>query len=891
MHNLRLKRRKNYKDLNNGSSKIQQLKSTAPLDDSSNASTLVGDSYEVPDFLRSPEVEGQEQHSIHEIDGSSEDEEFINGEVANNNFDVGACTRSTDGNQKDECIEELDNLASLRSESASMKVQQTVNTVGTATPRLMSQRVDIPSSEKLSSIVRQEISGSHIGQARPVDISQVASFPIKELTFHDRTRKSAHDTNIQPEQFHHHSGSSDSDELVNSASGSPDHKVSLNLNGERPCIDDYAVINSTTSKPHRFTKRFLEFLSLNDFNLQLLNIFIDGFIPLSFVEARSFQSFIHSFGTRQKKRISSRGGLVSLLRRFEIEFNLQLKRNLQSTSNLNLLIDMWTSISQKSYMAIMVSFCPNVNQKREILEEDVTTPGRPSAHILGFLDLGFLDLDGEKHTTQNIKASLLACLRSYSISTKIGSITLSNGTSNISILEGLEEDLQQQREVPAYGGIVKVRCMNQVLNLLLQDLMRLFERQHADLFSRIDRLTHILKTNVYIRGRISSYIALIIPQHNSTSFLSRHRQLDAFLKVSKGVKNFFFQNRYDHDCHLLPEDLSIFCYEQKDVELILFFVRLTNIFKDLTMMLQDDEANSLSNGIDYYMLIDSYFESCEKLRKGSADSECLEDVGLKQSHLSLSKDIKEQALSAVLSARPLFDKYKAIAYEEPGYWVAHILQPNVKTIALDSKFDEVDQDRYRRMAGRHVDWYISAVRHGASVETSVNAKHIKSKKYKLQKHLENVRLQQLAEYSISVKDEWENYLREPIEPSIGFLEYWLKNQSRFPALCSLALSFYYTKLSTADVERCFSVSERVLDNRFSLASANLRRTMILRNRIKCFNPNTKLSVVKDIPLEDWIHEDEESELRGARAEAAIGGMEPQCENIVSQFLSDSSDSD
>ena len=113
--------------------------------------------------------------------------------------------------------------------------------------------------------------------------------------------------------------------------------------------------------------------------------------------------------------------------------------------------------------------------------------------------------------------------------------------------------------------------------------------------------------------------------------------------------------------------------------------------------------------------------------------------------------------------------------------------------------------------------------------------------------------------SATVRSEWQIYLDEPVETGSDYLGYWLSNKSRFPALCSLASSFYHTKLSTADVERCFSISKRVLENRFSLASENLRRTMIIRNRMKFFDLSSRMNKVKDLPLESWISEDEESD--------------------------------
>lgn len=318
----------------------------------------------------------------------------------------------------------------------------------------------------------------------------------------------------------------------------------------------------------------MSFLTLNIRRIQLLNVFIEGFIPFSFVETPVLKTLLNAHDVKGNMVISSRKGLVRLLAQFEEEFNQQLMHALRYSHNINLLLDMWTSTSQKSYLAVIVSFCPNLDRKSPLMLEDITTGRNPNTHILDFVDL-----TNERHTADNIKTALLRCLSRYSISHKIGSITLDNDSNNIAMLETLDKDLRKDIRTSSEGGLVKIRCMNHVLNRVFLDLLKPFEKHYSGLLSRVDKLTYYLKSNVYMRGKVRSYIPLTIPKHNNTRFLSRHRQLEAFLKVSKGVKAFFFDNRFDPDYQLSQEDGSIFCYEQDEVDGILFFVRLTRIFQ------------------------------------------------------------------------------------------------------------------------------------------------------------------------------------------------------------------------------------------------------------------------------------------------------------------------
>ena len=569
-----------------------------------------------------------------------------------------------------------------------------------------------------------------------------------------------------------------------------------------------------------------------------------------------------------------------------------MMHTLRYSHNMNLLLDMWTSTSQRSYLAVIVSFCPNLDRKSSLMLNDITTGGNPNTHILDFIDLS-----NERHTAYNIKTALLRCLSKYSICHKIGSITLDNGSNNIAMLETLDKDLQKGIGTNPEGGLVKIRCMNHVLNRVFLDLLKPFEKHYRELLSRIDRLTYYLKSNVYVRRKIRSYIPHTIPKHNNTRFLSRHRQLEAFLKVSKGVKAFFFDNRFDPDYQLSQEDGSIFCYEQDEVETILFFVRLTRIFQEFTMMLQDDSMNNLPGGIEYYLHINQYFEACEMLKNGSTTTQQLQDIGLKESYLAIRKETHDVVLSSVLSARPKFTKYRDLVNAEPGFWVAHILQPTVKTCVLTNSFDESFQKEVLQSVDKYVNLYIKDFRekHDSSsdrphlVSPTVDSNGTGGNKFKVLRILERSRVRNVAMHHASIKSEWQIYLDEPVEARSDYLGYWLGNRSRFPALCSLALSLYHTKLSTADVERCFSISKRVLDNRFSLASENLRRTMIIRNRMKCFDLSSRMNKVKDLPLESWISDDDESDYNAADSATRSEAQPDQIITIPSGNSSDDSE--
>ncbi|CDO95905.1 unnamed protein product [Kluyveromyces dobzhanskii CBS 2104] len=530
----------------------------------------------------------------------------------------------------------------------------------------------------------------------------------------------------------------------------------------------------------------------------------------------------------------------------------------------------------------MASFCPNLNQKSRLKREDVTNGGETSIHILDFIDLSC-----ERHTSENLKNALLSCLSEYSISHKVSSITLDNGSNNSSMLDGIDKALDLGFDLNGVRSISRIRCMNHVLNRVFLDLLNAFEKGHESLLSRIDKLASYTKSNVYIRNKIRSYIPYTIPKHNITWPLSRYRQLEVFLKVSKGAKEFFFDNLFKPEFQLIPDDCFVFCYQEEELEYILFFVRIARIFQEVTMLLQDDTTNSLCNGIEYYMTIRQYYKSCEELKNGSNDILHVANVGIKKTHLP-SNTLKEQVFSAVMASYPKFEKYMDFAFKEPGYWVAHILQPHRKTDLLNRSFEQSFKEDVIESATSYV---VSCCKR--FTETSDIRSHNKPieplsinrvKKPKVLRNISAYLDRNISEFHFAPKDEWQIYLGEPLEKEKDFLSYWLENQSRFPALCSLALAFYHTKLSTADVERSFSISKRVLDNRFSLASSNLKSTMIVRNRLKCFNLHSKMFVTEDIPTASWTCDEEDTECPNVSQQSV---NDPA--TFIDIYFSDSSD--
>ncbi|QLQ81637.1 hypothetical protein HG537_0F03980 [Torulaspora globosa] len=641
----------------------------------------------------------------------------------------------------------------------------------------------------------------------------------------------------------------------------------MKLEKIQPLLNEFHEALPAAKKPFGLRRELLNFMCANELRINQLNFFIEAIIPFSTAEIPAFKKLFEYSGARSRNYISLRKELVSTMEKYEEQFNLQMRDTLRKSLNFNIILDMWTSSNEESYLVILVSFCPNLRRGRDRLTiRDVTTNGTPNVHIIDFVDLS-----QERHTGSNLKEVLLASLRKSSIGSKISSITFHNDSSDISMLSDLENDINGGPGVNKAGGLVKVRCLNHVINGISQDVVTAFEKSQSSLLFRIDRLTVILKRNVFIRNKMKEFTPKTIPRYNCTQFVSRYRQLSVFLKLTGPLKDFYLENRLDKRCQLTPDDMFLFCYEESEIAVIDIFLRVTRTFDEYTMLLQDEMLNNLPNGIEYCLQIDDFFRSCEAVKNGSTDDDHLRTVGFKKRpHSSVEHSVMKNLLSIIEDTYPKFQEYLRFALDEPGYWVAHLLQPFCKTMVLECAFDWEFRVNILDLSERYVEYYLLNVRN--RVEKNRNRRIPKdsigaaldpsSRSYKISKQLRRHN----RKYRLNATDfrsEWELYLREPIQDNINYLDYWIANQDRYPGLFELALSFHYTKLSTAEIETSFSVNKRVLENCFSSSSTNLKRIMVLRNRLKCFGMGHGLQKREDVAVEQWIHDEEtEPEITG-----------------------------
>lgn len=278
----------------------------------------------------------------------------------------------------------------------------------------------------------------------------------------------------------------------------------------QPKLSEFRSVLSQNRKPFPFRRELIHFMTANELKINQLNLFIETIIPFSTAEAPAFKKLLVCSGARDRDYICSRKELVNMMIKYEEEFDSQMKEALAKSFNYNILLNIWTSSNQRTYLAVIVSFCPNLRRgKDKLTSRDVITNGTPNAHVIDFVDLS-----DERHTGDNLKQALLTILGKYSIAHRISSITVDNGSNNISMLRELDNDIRGVPGVNKEGGLAKIRCMNHVLNKVFSDVMAGFEKSQKALLSRIDKLTIIMNNNIFIRNKLREYTSTTIPKYN-----------------------------------------------------------------------------------------------------------------------------------------------------------------------------------------------------------------------------------------------------------------------------------------------------------------------------------------------------------------------------------------
>lgn len=73
----------------------------------------------------------------------------------------------------------------------------------------------------------------------------------------------------------------------------------------------------------------------------------------------------------------------------------------------------------------------------------------------------------------------------------------------------------------------------------------------------------------------------------------------------------------------------------------------------------------------------------------------------------MDKESKLKTLLTITQARPLFDKFIEATYSQTGYWVAHMLRPDVKDSYFGDILDPCLKNTILEKASTYVNFYLN----------------------------------------------------------------------------------------------------------------------------------------------------------------------------------------
>ncbi|CEP60768.1 putative transposase of the Rover4 hAT-like DNA transposon [Lachancea lanzarotensis] len=588
-------------------------------------------------------------------------------------------------------------------------------------------------------------------------------------------------------------------------------------------------------------------------SFQSVMLVVEGFLPFTWVQLNTWD-IINK--TRDSKFIQSRTTLVKKLDLYTAYMDECLAMNLKDTHLVNILIDIWTATNNESFLAIMVSFVPNFFNETTL--KVATGPSiffnragkAQNIHLLDFRSLG-----SNKRTGPYMHTLISSILEKHQLLDKVATITMDNARNNEAFYSYLVNDNLKIYKPLAYRLFKKVRyirCASHILNLQFQ---KLFDHLNSkglftDAYANIVKMAKVMRYSTRISTSLKNSRTPLIPLDCPTRWMLKWHQIERFL-ANRGLYETWCKTMEEMgDAKLAARLQKFLLIDSRTTQLLTYFVQICDIFNTLTLQLQEDDYNCLSNAVSFYYLLDHYYKACSQASEGAVFSEPPSAANF--SHLNgssaLHPEDKELVLEAMAIAQKSHSKYFTEIKSDPIYYLSVLLDPRLKTEKLYGTMHTSEANESIQLCETFIKNYFKEyeLTH-PSKECATVTKPTQPGNHNIfefdRQRLGLIDSNPDGEYKTDDRmvqiEEWTNYLGEPLLSATSreaAITWWFDRRLRFPRLFKLAMSLFYTKISTCDVERCFSLAGRVMQkDRKRLVEKNVRTSMVLRDRFHKFN--------------------------------------------------------
>jgi len=470
-----------------------------------------------------------------------------------------------------------------------------------------------------------------------------------------------------------------------------------------------------------------------------------------------------------------------------------LIESIRSTSTISISLDIWTSPTSNSFMAIIGHWITgDFEYKEQVLD--------------------FVPVVGQ-HTGENLAQLLFHCLEDYECSDKLLSITCDNASNNGSLLDNLIELLPWGSRLKECGYI---RCLAHILNLIVQTVLT--ELKSGDIKSAEDICDHRLsipESNFSVINRIR-----VVAVHSTRTPQRRElwRQICAQNNKVYCVIAYDVPTRWNSTYRMLTTAVK---YRSQ-------YERYISRLKELENMLLDD--NDWKFVDDLILVLEQFATFTEKVSE-SASSQitlslpiyyCIQDILLDVKDRKKSfKNIDDKIVKAVESGLQHFEKYYNIMDGNDTYFIATVLHPKYKGSWLAKQLGEPGPDVVKHIQNTLENSYpadenqppVSSQYDGNDLETLMS----------LEMNELNTTRSDIEEYFCSKP------VAAPSQTKFDVLQWWKNNEAYYPRMSKVAREYLAIPSSSVSVERLFSTGRDVVGiRRYSMHAETLRMIMSLK---------------------------------------------------------------
>ncbi|SCU82889.1 putative transposase of the Rover4 hAT-like family [Lachancea mirantina] len=592
---------------------------------------------------------------------------------------------------------------------------------------------------------------------------------------------------------------------------------------------------------------------LNPKMLRTAEIVTEGFLPFSFVQMSSWRRISEEYVSGSF--IQSRTTLTKKLNLYASQMDESILLNLRDTHFVNLQLDIWTAPNGEAFLGAVISFAPNfmnataldlADSSRVLLNDS----GKPhNVHILDFISL-----KRKKHSGEILCDVLVDLMKKFNLMEKVATITMDNATNNGSLHSYLIHNklniLKPSAHNP-FGGTRYIRCASHVLNIQFQKILSQLKLNTVfyGAYGKILKLAKIMRFSTRINSTLKETGIPFIPLESPTRWMLSWRQIDVFIENFSAYGSWFAKLAESEKDIITSQLRDAFAFDRRDIDFLKYFIEVTRPLMEFTLALQDEDYSNLPNGLKFYYTLKHYYQKCTEALEGRNMK--AKQTGIDFSFLNGQSTLQEADKSCILEAMSIaqnsFLGYLVLFERNPLYYLAVVLDPTAKVEGLHEVMHHEEAQRRYLQSENFIKTYFKQhdLEHQSrdTGNQTISEPTIRRK----EKSFIDAHLSDFMDTDENCKgldalpvamEEWHQYVNEPRlvgGSRSAAIDWWFVRRAAYPRLFKLAMSLFYTKITTCDVERAFSLAGRVMrKDRTRLNSTNMRTLMVLRDRFTQF---------------------------------------------------------